>query len=314
MMSRMLPTIAVVMVSAAALPAQAMTGAQIRHAIELANAGDSRLADYVTSDVIARWGGEIRGRDALLSHLRALRRDRSIRFTPGLVVVDEKDGTIAVEMTVRQVARRDGVDFGANRLKARRGDALVSTAMLFITPAGGRIAALRITPSDRIVRTVNIAAAQAEGPTAAQLREPLPATVADTRMTRAKYNDYLRLFGRFDPRFTLFYDAQVVFDTAPAPTPLHGPEAIRDFYVPIRRNLDEHVKATTIVIDNAQGIIVVELHNRMTAARGDIQLPSRLLRIGEEREGSGVIVYSLKEGRISYIRGSAVSEKVESAQ
>ena len=59
--------------------------------------------------------------------------------------------------------------------------------------------------------------------------------------------------------------------------------------------------------------MVVELHTRMTAARGDIQLPSRLLRIGEEREGSGVIVYSLNERRISYTCGSASLENIELA-
>ena len=120
---------------------------------------------------------EDKRRDALRSHLRALRRDRSVDFTPGLVVVDETGGDIGVAMTVRQVARRDGVVFGGNRPKAKRGDALFSTAMAFITSAGDRIAALRITPSDTVVLTMNIAAAQAEGPTPEQLHEPLPATV-----------------------------------------------------------------------------------------------------------------------------------------
>lgn len=52
-------------------------------------------------------------------------------------------------------------------------------------------------------------------------------------------------------RFLQHYDPDVVFATAPAPQPLHGPKAIYDLYVPIRKNLDEHVAAPIIVIDNA---------------------------------------------------------------
>jgi hypothetical protein len=131
--------------------------------------------------------------------------------------------------------------------------------------------------------------------------EPLPESVRLRSMTPRKFRDYLDLFGRFDERFVEYYTPHVVFAAAPAPAPLHGREAVLDLYRPLRAELGENVTVHHLAIDNEAGIMVAALSNRLSAF-GNVKLPSRQLRPGDQLALSGAIIYELRGGRISRIR------------
>ncbi|MEP7351456.1 MAG: nuclear transport factor 2 family protein [Sphingorhabdus sp.] len=130
---------------------------------------------------------------------------------------------------------------------------------------------------------------------------PLPDTVASRHMTRAKFQDYLKLFGQFDERFVFFYADDVVFTALPAPKPLHGREAILQLYRPLRRNMGENLTVHQLVIDSEAGLVVAALTNRLTAY-GTVVLPGSTLESGDQLLLSGAIVYGLSNGRINLIR------------
>jgi hypothetical protein len=280
-----------------------MTRAKFQEYIQLFNAADPHQFDYFTTDVQVE-ADKVHSRADLQAHDESVRRDFAITFTPGLIAIDDSNKAMAVEMTVRTTALRDGVKFGNHPQPIHKGDTQIQHSTFFFGLRDGKFASLSVATSGRVRQKVDLAKAEAEAPTAAQLAEPMPASVNEPLMTRQKYMDYAMLFGRFDPRFTQYYDPDVVFATAPAPKPLLGPKAIFDLYVPIRKLLDEHLSVPMMVIDNPHGVMFVQLHNRIVATRGDVQLPSGVLKKGEELVGGGVIVYSLRNGKISYIRAS----------
>lgn len=121
-------------------------------------------------------------------------------------------------------------------------------------------------------------------------------------MTREKFEDYLSLFSRGDHRYADYYDPDVVFDARPAPAPLHGRKAILDLYDGLHKQLTEQVTAGTVVIDNAQGVMMVELTNRIVATQDNVKLPSGTMNKGDVSLGSGVMIYGLRNGRIVSIR------------
>ena len=293
-------------------PSGPMTREKFQEYIRFFNAGDTHQFDYYTSDVVVETDN-VHSRADLEAHDAGSRRSVAITFTPGLVAIDNMNNVMAVEMTVHTVALHDGIKLGNHPQPIHKGDAQTTKATFFYTLRDGKMASLTIGRAGRTRQKADLAKAEAEAPTAAQLAEPMPASVNEPLMTRQKYMDYAKLFSRFDPRFLQYYDPDVVFATAPAPKPLHGPKAIYDLYVPIRKLLDEHLSVPMIVIDNPHGVMFVQLHNRMVATRGDVQLPSGVLNKGEELVGGGVIVYSLKNGKISYIRAAASGSSFEPA-
>lgn len=293
-------------------PAAPMTREKVEEFFRLTNANDPRQYDYYVEDLNME-GGALIGRDAFRARREEMRRDAAITMTPGLIAIDDNKDMMAIEMTVRVEALRDGVDMGAPPQPIHKGDAVTRQQTFFFSLRDGRITSLTVGGGPRVRQKADLAAAQAEAPTAAQLAEPMPISINEPLMTRQKYLDYAMLFSRFDPRFLEYYDPDVVFATAPAPKPLHGPKAIYDLYVPIRKNLDEHIAAPIIVVDNPHNVMFVQLSNRMVATRGDVGLPSGVLKMGVEMIGNGVIVYSLKNGKISYIRAAASGSKFEPA-
>jgi hypothetical protein len=282
-----------------------MTAERFRDYIRLLNEENPRHADYYTPQVTRR--------EAMLELDREQRRDQIVVLTPEEIYIDDQNDTLAAIMTLRQVARHDGVKLGSRTEAAHRGDALVSHTVMFYGLVKGRISSVRAARSEGKLEHVDLATAAAEAPKPSDLLLPMPATVNQPRMSREKFADYAMLFTRFDPRFVEYYVPDVLFATLPAKQPLHGRQAILDLYIPIRRYLDEHVSPGTVVVDSSQNTMIAEIHNRMTATRGDVPLPSRTLKQGDVRDGWGVIRYGLRDGRISAIHGIDRNETFEAA-
>ena len=290
-----------------------MTAERFRDYIRLLNEENPRYADYYTSDITLGLDARVRGREGMLAFDRELRRDLVVTLTPEEIYIDDRNDALAAIVTLREVARRDGVKLGSRTEAAHRGDALVSHTVLFYGLVNGSISSVRAARSEGKLEHVDPATAAAEAPKPSDLLLPMPATVKEPRMSREKFADYAMLFTRFDPRFVEYYVPDVLFATLPAKQPLHGRQAILDLYIPIRRYLDEHVTPGTVVVDSRQNTMIAEIHNRMTATRGDVPLPSRTLKQGDVRDGWGVIHYGLRDGRISAIHGINMNETFEPA-
>jgi len=122
-------------------------------------------------------------------------------------------------------------------------------------------------------------------------------------MTHEKYARYLDTFNRHDLRFVEFYAEDVVFDKGEADGILKGREAIADWYRNIWRDLTEKVTPQTVAVDSAQNLMIVELRTELTATRDGVQRPNMALNKGDQLVVDGAVVYSLRDGFITSLRG-----------
>lgn len=200
--------------------------------------------------------------------------------------------------TLLNVALDDGGELLAVEFLSEGADRPSEAGITFYRIANGYIT--QILPLERGAQLVRGGATGQTQPIVA-LDDPLPATVVSPRMTRAKFEDYMELFGRFDERFTYYYTDDVVFAASPAPEPLHGREGVLGLYRPLRANLGEDVTIHNLVIDSEANLMIAGLTNTLTAY-DEVVLPSTVLQAGDQMILSGAIVYGLKDGRIALIR------------
>lgn len=123
-------------------------------------------------------------------------------------------------------------------------------------------------------------------------------------MTYEAFSTYLQMFNAADPKYTDFYHPDVVFHHDVMFGILKGREEIAAFYTNIRRQLDEHVTAKTVVIDKEKQIMAAELSTRLVAKVDGVKMPSGLLNKGDAIISEGTVYYTLRQGRIAEIRGS----------
>lgn len=278
-----------------------MTAARFSEFVRLVDSGDARHAQYLSADATPRTEQE---RKAVLRLELEEDQDRSLSLAVDDVYIDDQKNSMAVVMAVRQTAKRDGVKLGARPEPVRAGDSLVRRRIVFVGLANGKISSLRLAGERELPPP------PAPLPPADE-SEPMPETVNQPVMTKAKFEDYALLFSRWDKRFVQYYDPDVIFDTLPAQAPVHGRQGIIDLYIPFRRDLDEHITVGDVVVDSAQNVMIAEIRARMVAARADVKLPTRVMKKGSVRDGWGVIKYDLKDGRISRIRSGGQTETFE---
>lgn len=200
--------------------------------------------------------------------------------------------------TLLNVAVDDGGQMIAVEFRVESQNSAADSGVAFFRIANGYIT--EILPLKQGVQLVRGAAGNHSAPSRV-FEEELPATVTSPRMTRAKFEDYLELFRRFDERFTYYYADDVVFAASPAPAPLHGREGVLGLYRPLRKNLGEELTVHHLVIDSQANLMIAALTNKLTAY-GKVVLPSTVLEAGDQMILSGAIVYGLKDGRIGLIR------------
>jgi hypothetical protein len=120
--------------------------------------------------------------------------------------------------------------------------------------------------------------------------------------TRATYDKYVAAFEAGGDQLGDFYAENLFFHDGPG---YHGRQTMVDLYKGMRLNMKEYSIPKTVVIDNDQGIIAVELTTKIDALR-DTE-GARGMKKGDSRSFDGVIFYTLKDGCISDIRGRMVS-------
>lgn len=121
--------------------------------------------------------------------------------------------------------------------------------------------------------------------------------------TQESYKRYMENFDKGGDTFGDFYDDNVYFHDGPG---YKGRKAMVDLYAEMRKSAKETSTPKTIVIDNDQGIIAVELNTRIEVLR-DGKMGPRTLKKGEVNSFDGVIFYTLKDGCIADIRGRMVA-------
>ncbi len=134
-----------------------------------------------------------------------------------------------------------------------------------------------------------------------------PAAHAQGGMTKDKIIQYYELFNAGDPHYADLLADDVEFPHITGKM-LHGKKAVMDFYANMEQGGVKDTRVpSTIVIDNDQGIAVIELTVHITGEPGGPHtLPTgEPLQPGEVLEGHSVMFYSFKNGKITSIRGAA---------
>ena len=130
-------------------------------------------------------------------------------------------------------------------------------------------------------------------------------------MTHEKYARYIDTFNRHDLRFVEFYAEDVVFDKGKVDGILKGREAIAEWYRNIWQDLTEKVTPQVVTIDSAQNLMIVELRTELTATRDGVQRPNMTLNKGDRLVVDGAVVYTLRDGSISSLRGVSTARYAE---
>lgn len=143
----------------------------------------------------------------------------------------------------------------------------------------------------------------------AQATNP-PAALQATqhRVTADQFERYYDLFNRYDPAYGELLADDVVYPH-PSGKTLHGRKEIMDHYTAQAERLHDKRIPTAIIIDNEGGQAAVEMRNEFSVDEGKTYTfgNGTVIKPGEVWEGSTVMIYGLKDGKISSIRGSLTS-------
>ncbi|MCW2404587.1 ketosteroid isomerase-like protein [Sphingobium sp. B1D7B] len=124
--------------------AHEMTRQRFEEYLRLFNAGDERFAQFYANDVVfhhAPMFGVLKGRQAIVDFYKNIRLQVSEEVTPHVVVVDNRQGLMAAELSTRLVALRDGVAMPSGNLK--RGDMIMTEGTVYYTLENGLISTIR---------------------------------------------------------------------------------------------------------------------------------------------------------------------------
>lgn len=124
-------------------------------------------------------------------------------------------------------------------------------------------------------------------------------------MSRERFERYVSLFNAQDPGFLLYYAPDVLFDKGASGGLLKGRQAILKWYADIWRNFAETITPLATAIDGNGRIMMVEMRVRLEARRNGVVWRGSSFAKGEALIVDGTIVYTLKDGLITAIRGAA---------
>lgn len=130
------------------------------------------------------------------------------------------------------------------------------------------------------------------------------------RMTREKVLEYYARFNAQDERYAEFLTDDVVYPYPFLGVTFHGPKEIVEHYKKFwASGIKETREPGAIIIDNDAGLMAVELTAHIVAKPGTTpKLPTgEVVKPGEEWVGHSVMIYQLRDGKISAIRGAQSS-------
>lgn len=127
----------------------------------------------------------------------------------------------------------------------------------------------------------------------------LPAEEKEQGMTRADYDDYLRLFNANDPAFIRYYHPDVVLELNGSE--IRGAQGIRDFYAEVKKHIREHVEVTTFIRDGDK--LAVEIPTTFEVTRDwDDSFWGVPLKEGQVMRIISWGIYDIEDGKFKRIR------------
>ena len=124
-------------------------------------------------------------------------------------------------------------------------------------------------------------------------------------MTHEKYAQYVATFNRADGRFVEYYAPDVVFDKGKVEGVLKGREAIGAWYRNIWADMKETITPLAVAIDPERNLLIVELRTELVALHDGVKRPTETLNKGDRIVVDGAIVYTLRDGLITSLRGTS---------
>lgn len=120
-------------------------------------------------------------------------------------------------------------------------------------------------------------------------------------LTEADFRQYIECFNRRDyDCFGRFYAEDVVLSKGPKWPPLHGRQAIFDFYRDVdAHGLEEHMTLHGLVIQG--NVIRADLEASFHATRDWPDFGSRVVRAGDRWQLRGILQYQVVDGRFTEI-------------
>lgn len=121
---------------------------------------------------------------------------------------------------------------------------------------------------------------------------------------RKRFQQYLDLFNAFDPAFTQFYADDVVLRIG-SRGDIKTPRAIYEFNQELRQNFTEALELEFFCSD-ATGV-AAELKGAYRCIKDVENSPrfGRSIKKGEVRRQRGVVLYTIKNGKFTLLRGEA---------
>lgn len=118
-------------------------------------------------------------------------------------------------------------------------------------------------------------------------------------MSRADYDEYLRLFNANDPSFIKYYHPDVVLELSGSE--IRGDTGIRDFYANVKKYIKEHVEVTTFIRDG--NLLAVEIPTRFEViADWEDSFWGRPLKKGQVLRIVSWGIYEIEDGKFKRIR------------
>jgi ketosteroid isomerase-like protein len=126
-------------------------------------------------------------------------------------------------------------------------------------------------------------------------------------MTRAAFAEYIHRFNTGDERYADLYATDVTFEHGPYYGTLRGRQAILDFYRKTWKSFRQTLVPGDVVIDNERGLMAAEMTTHLVARVDGVVSQSHPegMKAGDEVVSEGVVIYEVRDGRITHIRGAA---------
>ena len=118
-------------------------------------------------------------------------------------------------------------------------------------------------------------------------------------MSRADYDEYLRLFNANDPSFIKYYHPDVILELSGSQ--IRGDAGIRDFYANVKKYIKEKVEVTTFIRDGNQ--LAVEIPTTFEViADWDDSFWGVPLKKGQVMRIVSWGIYDIEDGKFKRIR------------
>jgi ketosteroid isomerase-like protein len=136
--------------------------------------------------------------------------------------------------------------------------------------------------------------------------QPAAAQASATTISRERFAEYIHRFNTQDERYADLYADDVVFEHGPYYGTLRGPQAILDFYRQTWKSFVQTLVPGDVIIDNDRGLMAAEMTTHLVARADGVASQSHPegMKAGDEVVSVGVVIYEIRNGKITHIRGA----------